>query len=166
MAQHPNVPRCHGLRPGMPCPVPDDCDCKRMDAEMDAAYRMTNRNDRAFLYVITALALAVISSFVVVWAALGADNLPSCLTKQAARAKYPGKYLYWHTEHHCWDASPGRGRHYPTPVPAPKKPSIEPDGSIVPKQSPGQTVAYPTLMAGGGTVSTMLQPDAMIVAGI
>src|SRR5262245_45821102 len=30
-----------------------------------------------------------------------------CLTKSEARAKWPKRHLYWHTEHHCWDATPG-----------------------------------------------------------
>jgi len=26
-----------------------------------------------------------------------------CLTKEQARAKWPGQWLYWHTENRCWD---------------------------------------------------------------
>lgn len=33
---------------------------------------------------------------------------PSCLTKEEARAKYPGQHLWWHTLAHCWDDQPGR----------------------------------------------------------
>jgi hypothetical protein len=44
---------------------------------------------------------------------------PICPTLAEARAAYPGRYLFWHTARHCWNATPGR-RHYdaPTPVPA------------------------------------------------
>jgi hypothetical protein len=74
--------------------------------------------------------------------------------------------LYWRTAQHCWYSK----RHGPR---VKAKPSIEPNGSIEPKkiakiapaalaaQAHEPTVAYPTLMAGGGTVNAMLQPEAM-----
>jgi hypothetical protein len=43
---------------------------------------------------------------------------PSCPTLAEARAAFPGKYLYWHTARHCWNATPGR-RHYDAPAPVP-----------------------------------------------
>jgi hypothetical protein len=35
---------------------------------------------------------------------------PSCMTLHEARAEHGGKWLYWHGEGHCWDAS-GRRHH-------------------------------------------------------
>lgn len=40
-----------------------------------------------------------------------ASGSPSCMTKEEARKKYKTAHLYWHTEHHCWDDTSGRGRH-------------------------------------------------------
>ena len=66
----PDVPRCRGLKPGMPCPVPDDCDCKRMDAEMDAAYWHTR--DPASLYIVAMILAAAVAIVVAaVWNVLG-----------------------------------------------------------------------------------------------
>ena len=126
---------------------------------------------KTFIIVVIGAGLATIIALFAMWVAVerafGADNNPPCLSKQAARAKYPGAWLYWHGQDHCWDNQPGHMKpslHRPMPktITHPdSKPNIEPDGSIVPKKSPGETVAYPTLMAGGGTIDTMLQPDAM-----
>jgi len=119
---------------------------------------------KTFIIIVVGAGLATIIAMFAMWVAIdrahGADNDPPCLTKDQAIAKYPGHYLYWRTAQHCWYSRQRAVPHSPKSTPKPK-PSIEPDGSIVPKQPPGQTVAYPTLMAGGGTVNTMLQPDAM-----
>jgi hypothetical protein len=142
----PDIPalHCHGLRPGIPCPWPEQCDCWRDDD--DTSFVMS------LLFVVVAAIILVLTG----WPVLAADNDVPCLTKQAARAKYPGRYLYWHTAQHCWDATSG---HRPVLHPRPK-PNIEPDGNAV-QQKVG-TVAYPSLMAGGGTDSAMLRADTMM----
>jgi hypothetical protein len=155
----PDVPRCRGLKPGMPCPVPDDCDCKRMDAEMDAAY---HRNDRIVLYVSLVLALAAAISFFAVWKTMAADVDRACLSKAEARAKYQTSHLYWHGSGHCWDNRATRATTKGDRLPL-HRPKLEPDGALVQKTivAAGPTVAYPDLMPGGGTVVAMLQPEAM-----
>lgn len=148
----PDVPalHCHGLRPGVPCPWPEQCDCWRDDDDsMDLHV--------AVLVVVVAAAILLLTG----WPTIAADNDVPCLSKQAARAKYPGRYLYWHSAQHCWDATPG---HRPVPRSHPKpKPNLEPDGSAAKPivAQPGPTVAYPALMAGGGTDSTMLRADTI-----
>lgn len=158
----PDIPRCRGLKPGMPCPVPDNCDCKRMDAEMDAAFALTRPDDRVFLYIITTLAIATLVSLWAIWAALAADVDPACLTKEQARAKYQTSHLYWHSARHCWDNRSMRATPKADRLPL-HRPKLEPDGALVQKTSVTQapTVAYPDLMPGGGTVVAMLQPEAM-----
>lgn len=46
-----------------------------------------------------------------------ADEQPAaaCLTKQQAREKYPGAWLYWHGKNHCWD-NRGHRKVRPSPV--------------------------------------------------
>lgn len=109
--------------------------------------------------------------------ALGADNDPPCLTKEQARAKYPGQWLYWRGERRCWyGQSTGRttsraatwGKQNSLKLP---KPNLDASANIVrhsgrpiivdPPQPQGPTVFYPTLMAGGGTVNEMLTPEGM-----
>lgn len=34
-----------------------------------------------------------------------------CLTHREARGHYGTVWLYWHTERHCWDSTPGHHRH-------------------------------------------------------
>lgn len=165
MRQPPDVPplkrHCYGLPPGAPCPSPEDCECFR-----EGSMSMRDRAEQFFAYafILVATFIVITGVWMLMEKAFGADNEPPCLTKQAARAKYPGKYLYWHTADHCWNASPGR-RHSPTPHPKPApKPQNEPDGSVAPAKAvaqAGPTVAYPALMTGSGTTPDMLDPNAM-----
>lgn len=61
-------------------------------------------------YYVGLLMLALLISSATLYGVAAADNDTPCLTKEQARAKYPGQYLYWRTEHHCWYGRPGRGR--------------------------------------------------------
>jgi len=159
----PDVPvirrPCYGLPPGAPCPSPDDCECFR-----EGSMSMRDRAEQflAYAFILVAISIVITGVWLLMEKAFGADNLPACLTKEQARAKFKTSHLYWHTERHCWDNQSGRH-------PRPKiRPSIEPNGNAAPPKKPiqvaqviGPTVAYPTLISGGGTVNAMLQPDAM-----
>jgi hypothetical protein len=144
-----------------------------------------------FLYVATVLALATAVTFFAVWKAMAADNNPPCLTKEQARAKWPKEYIYWHTAHHCWDATRGRANtaakadgtvqiiRAPQPNRAMKadrkdmaaRPDFDTNDNMVrppPKSGSDRTIKvenpsiyFPDLMPGGGTVVAMLQPEAM-----
>jgi len=117
------------------------------------------------------------------WKALGADNDPPCLTKEQARAKYPGQWLYWHTASRCWDNINTRSAHARATAAAFKskpavwgkenslklaKPLLDPNGNTphhsgrpVIAEVKGPTVFYPELMNGGGTTDNMLRADTM-----
>jgi hypothetical protein len=51
------------------------------------------------------LAILLTLAFLTAQIAHGGDR---CLSKSEASALYPGKWLYWHTKHRCWDATPSR----------------------------------------------------------
>jgi hypothetical protein len=75
---------------------------------------------------------------------------PICPTLAEARAAFPGKYLYWHTARHCWNATPGR-RHYdaPAPVPAPR-----------PANDNTPMILYPTLVHSAAELdAALLAPE-------
>lgn len=57
-----------------------------------------------------ALGLLMFGLGAIINEAIAADNDTPCLTKEQARVKYPGQYLYWRTEHRCWYGRPGHGR--------------------------------------------------------
>jgi hypothetical protein len=130
------------------------------------------------LVVIAALALA---TWGLIGLAYGADNSPPCLTKAQAQAKWPGQWLYWHTANRCWDNVNTRSTSSHAVAAAIKrvpysvnrnplqlnKPLLDANGNTIHHSGrpivlePGPTVAYPTLMAGGGTSDDMLNPTAM-----
>jgi hypothetical protein len=60
------------------------------------------------LYVTVIIFLVVLA----LAGAFAADIDPGCLTRAQAKAKWPKAWLYWHTQHHCWDNRAGR-RHAP-----------------------------------------------------
>lgn len=67
-------------------------------------------DDNTLAWSLLTLALAAIGLIAMMSIVLGADNDTPCLTKEQARAKYPGQYLYWRTAQHCWYGRPGHGR--------------------------------------------------------
>jgi hypothetical protein len=111
--------------------------------------------------------------------AQSADVDESCLTREQARAKYPGQYLFWKTARHCWYPKGGRVAAAVVSKPATwgkqnslklAKPNPDPNGNVthhsgkplvVDPPSPGPNIFYPTLMVGGGTANEMLTPEAM-----
>jgi hypothetical protein len=163
-----------------------------MDAEMDAAFRLTQPDNRMFLYVATVLALATAVTFFAVWKTMAADNNPPCLTKEQARAKWPKDWLFWHGSNHCWDATRGTANtaskadgtvqiiRAPKPNRAMKadrkdmaaRPGFDTNDNMVrppPRPGSGRTIKvespsiyFPDLMPGGGTVVAMLQPQDMM----
>jgi hypothetical protein len=115
------------------------------------------------IVVIMLAAIAVVA--LGVWAVLGAE----CLTKEQARARHPGAWLYWHGSSRCWDNQRGGRQVYSVnrnPLQL-GKPPIDGNGNqarhggrpIIAEPKP--YVAYPTLIAGGGTSADMLTPHAM-----
>jgi hypothetical protein len=126
--------------------------------------------------VIIILTIIVVLLFVGVWAigtAFGADNDPPCLTKAQAQAKYPGQWLYWRTERRCWYGQSTRTASRPATVGKQNslklpKPLADPNGNVmrhsgrpVVTEPTGPTVAYPTMMPGGGTSDDMLTPERL-----
>jgi hypothetical protein len=108
------------------------------------------------IIIITALALAsFIGAYLAIEFAFGADVDGGCLTKAQAASRYPRQWLYWHSPSHCWDNRPGH-RHSPDAngsLPQPiKRPLQAPEGP---------TIAYPSLMGGGGTDDSMMRPETM-----
>lgn len=92
--------------------------------------RLNTREDNSAL--ITALVIVVLATvgiLAMTWAAIGADNNVPCLTKEQARQKYPGHYLYWRTAAHCWYGRPKPGRGDPTPRAQSR--SVRPDVKVV-----------------------------------
>lgn len=64
------------------------------------------------LLVVIALALATAVVLVASSRKAGsADNDTPCLTREQAKAKYPGQWLYWHTVSRCWDNVSTKSRH-------------------------------------------------------
>ena len=98
----PDVPACHGLPAGAPCPTPEACQCQRQGADLNPHKWPLALALAGALGLLLALGLA----------ALGADVNPACMTKAQAKAKWPKAWLYWHTAAHCWDNQRG-GRHGP-----------------------------------------------------
>jgi hypothetical protein len=129
------------------------------------------------LLITAALALA---TWGLIGLAYGADNDPPCLTKEQARTKWPGQWLYWHTANRCWDNVNTRSTRSHAVAAAVKprysvnknplqlnKPPVDPNGNVAHHSGrpivleSGPAVFYPMLMTGGGTTNDMLQPDAM-----
>jgi hypothetical protein len=120
------------------------------------------------IVIIVLAAVAVIA--IGAWAVLGAE---SCLTKEQARARWPGTWLYWHTAQRCWDnqrgSKTGQNRAVQVVHSAQQvgKPPIEGNGDlgrqgsrpIAVEKSP--TIFYPDLIAGGGTTNNMLYPHTV-----
>ena len=75
---------------------------------------------------------------------------PECKTIAEARAAYHGKYLYWHTSRHCWNATPGR-RHS---VGARDRATERPQIPTTPAPSP--MILFPTLVQGDTGVDPLL----------
>jgi hypothetical protein len=150
---------CMGLPPGTPCPThkwgtwPQDCLCYQ-----EGIYPM--KYDRT--WIIVAIIAIAIMSFVGLWLgaeiAFGADVDHGCMTKAQAQAKYPKQWLYWHGAGHCWDNM--RGGRSTIVRTAPPTAPVE-HASDSPRMEKSASIAYPSLMAGGGTDDAMLQPEAM-----
>ena len=92
---------------------------------------------------------------------LAADNTPPCLSREQAKAKYPGAHLYWHTINRCWDNIPvGRSKTViraappirPLPVERPQVPEPPPPGEP-------SSVFYPDLMPGNPPSASLLVPE-------
>ena len=146
----------------------------------------------SFLWpIIFVVGFSFLIVFMILWlvfAAVAADNNPPCLTKEQARARYPGAWLYWHSANRCWDNRKGGGVTYTVSRAATwgkqnslklAKPNPDSNGNTIhhsgrpiitelSRAAAGATVspplpaiAYPTLMTGGGTTNDMLQPDRM-----
>ena len=113
----PDIPSfpCRGLPPGTPCPWPEDCFCNRDTLAHGRYYTQM---------VICGLALGIaVACVAIFWFATlahGADNLAPCYTRAQAKERWPKAWLYWHTEHHCWDNVPGRRHRYAPRPPAEK----------------------------------------------
>ena len=138
---------CAGQPPGAPCPThalgtwPEDCAC----------YRESLGYNRMQAITITLILIVIVTVAVVLAEkAFGADNLPPCLTQAQAKAKWPGRWLYWHTARHCWDNVNKTNKQYRPPV-----------NHAIQDEPPGPMVSYPALMGGGGTADEMLRPEAM-----
>jgi hypothetical protein len=50
--------------------------------------------------------LTVISAIALAFLLQTANATPSCMTQDAARAKFPRAHLYWHGLKRCWDNVP------------------------------------------------------------
>lgn len=121
----------------------------------------------SFVTPVIIIILVVVAIIVIgVWTALGAD---SCLTKEQARAKWPGQWLYWHTAQRCWDNQRGGRQVYSVsrnPLQL-GKPPIDGNGNQAHHSGrpivlePKPNISYPALIAGGGTSGDMLTPHAM-----
>lgn len=92
-----------------------------------------------------------------------------CLTQSQARAKYPGKWLYWHGPNRCWDdrnlrMAPNKYSVNRNPLQL-GKPPVDASGNTVHHSGapiiPSKNIFYPELMPGPGTEDSMLQPDTM-----
>lgn len=165
--------RCARLPIGVPCPFADDCDC----------WTETRTTEWAFWVILIGALLSI--GVVMVAAASAADNDPPCLTKEQAKAKYPGQWLYWHTANRCWDNVNTKSRHARSVAAVVKskpavwgrenslklgKPLPDPNGNIphhsgkpLITEQHGPSVFYPTLMKGVGTSDNMLQPYSINV---
>lgn len=117
--------------------------------------------------IVVILLTAVIVVALGVWAVLGADV--GCLTKDQARAKWPGAWLYWHGSSRCWDNQRGGRQVYSSnrnPLQL-GKPPIDANGGRVGHSGrpivlePRPNISYPALIVGGGTSGDMLTPHAM-----
>ncbi len=178
MIRQPDVliPRCHGLPPGAPCPVPEDCDCDKLGVAMK------HYSGSFFWPVVVILATIGFLILGLLWFAydaFGADvDQTPCLTKEQARIKYPGAWLYWHTANRCWDNRKGGGATYTVSRAATwgkqnslklAKPNLDANGNVMHHSGraiildppAGPNIFYPSLIAGGGTVDQMLTPEAM-----
>ena len=150
---------CAGLPPGAPCPThekgtwPQECYCYQEESK---TMRDSSEKFLAYIFIIVTASVVIIGTWLLLDKAFGADVDQTCLTREQARAKYPKQYLYWHTEHHCWDNRPGRR------PPEMHKPNHAANPGIpAPVEAPGPSIAYPTMMAGAGTVKEMMRPEAM-----
>lgn len=134
-----------------------------------------------FWPVIFVIGFSFLTVFMILWlvfAAAAADNNPPCLTKEQARAKWPKDYIYWHGANRCWDNISVKRAHAVASRSAVwgrenslklAKPNLDSSGNIVRHSGRpifvdpplGPSVAYPTLMAGGGTTDNMLQAGPM-----
>lgn len=76
-----------------------------------------------------AVALAIVAMVAMTVFAFGADNDQPCYTREQAREKFPGQYLFWRTANHCWYGRPrvGRANLHPNP----KSRSVRPDVQVV-----------------------------------
>jgi hypothetical protein len=114
---------------------------------------------------------------------LAADNDKPCLTKEQARAKWPGQWLYWHTANRCWDNINVKSTHARSTAAAIRskpavwgrenslklaKPSGDANGNVVHHggrpiimDPVGPSIFYPTVIAGGGTSDNMLQAESI-----
>lgn len=127
----------------------------------------------SFTTPIVIIVLAVLAIIVIgVWTALGAE---SCLTKEQARAKWPGAWLYWHGSNRCWDNQRGsktaQNRAMQVSVNRNPlqlgKPPIDGNGNqvhhggqpLIPEKGPA--IFYPFLIVGAGTSDDMLTPHVM-----
>jgi hypothetical protein len=119
-----------------------------------------------FWVIITIIVISIMT-IVGVWLgaefAFGADVDGGCLTKAQAQTRYPRQWLYWHGVGHCWDNRPGRRAAVRAPPPTPDANGNAPHHGRTPLQTDyiGPSVAYPSLMGGGGTDDTMLRGEAM-----
>jgi hypothetical protein len=72
-----------------------------------------DKGDNSLAWTLFTLLLAAIALVAMVYVVMAADNTPpeQCLTREQAKEKYPGMWLYWRTEKRCW-----YGAHYAKPV--------------------------------------------------
>lgn len=119
------------------------------------------------IVIIVLAAIAVLA--IGVWAVMGAE----CLTKEQARARHPGAWLYWHGSSRCWDNQRGNKTGQSRAVQVAHsaqqldKSPIDGNGGlgrqgsrpIAVEKSP--TIFYPDLIRGGGTTNNMLYPHTV-----
>jgi hypothetical protein len=75
--------------------------------------------------VIAAIAIIAMTFFVLGAAAADNDVREECLTREQARARYPGRWLYWRTSRRCWYAQEGRKASNPNHPSRPARPTIK-----------------------------------------
>ena len=167
---------CKRLPPGAPCLEPEGCECWRdVDESLDISFWLV-----LIGFFASILLVLIVLTRVFIPQAFAADNDVPCLSKAQAQAKYPGKWLYWHTAQRCWDDQKVRtGQTYISrPATYGKKNSLQlpkpfrdPNGNVLhhsgrpiitePTQSEGPSIFYPSVIAGGGTSDSMLHPEAL-----
>jgi hypothetical protein len=134
---------------------------------------MKNYSGSFIAPIVVSAVFALVTIALMIWGiygALGADADKPCLSKAQAQAKWPGQWLYWHTEQKCWDnlsVRSHRATYQKKNSLQLGKPLLDPSGNLFRHSGrpveivKGPSVFYPDLMPGPGTDGSMLRPDGM-----